>query len=103
MTKLGLLYYERIGVLLNHILTLFSVNLSVALSNERAVRGRQIILQSIPGLEISEERARAVVWWGRIEAARASRHCRKVCETAHSRGTPPGYEQKIPPIQFPLR
>jgi len=65
-----LLYYERIGVLLNHLLAQFSVNLSVALGNEQVVRERQIILQSMPDLEISEERARAEVWWARIAAAR---------------------------------
>ena len=74
MTKLGLLYYERIGVLLNHILEQFSVNLSVPLGNEQVVRGRQIILQSMSYLEISEERARAEVWWVRTAAVKASRH-----------------------------
>ncbi len=63
MHKVGLLYYGGIGVLQNYMLAHLWVNLSAALGNERAAKDRQIILQSMSGLEIGEARARAEAWW----------------------------------------
>ena len=61
--KIGLLYFNGVGVLQNFMLAHLWVNLSAALGNERAVKDREAIEQKISGLELEEARTRAEAWW----------------------------------------
>ena len=63
MHKLGLLYFEGIGVLQSFTLAHLWVNLSAALGNEKAAQDREVIELSMSGLEIGEARSRADAWW----------------------------------------
>ena len=63
MHKLGLLYFEGVGVLQNFTLAHLWVNLSAALGNEKAAQDREVIELSMSGLEIGEARSRADAWW----------------------------------------